>query len=190
MSCYISGKVWILAHLSMAFIIELTVMYIHILLCIICILSIVFNPHWCRFIRYIVNCYPSPPYQEELEPERRIYFYSIGLVMKEAILIFVYISLSFMYKWFRLVPDKYMVTPIDFYQWSTEALLLPKVFTGTFYIGTMQSFIYIYRKFFHFAILLKIPVFVLMRYAKSQRDFFLNDLKATYFHILCKESLK
>ena len=91
-----------------------------------------------------------------------------------------------MYSWFGLVYDRYTVTSMDFYQWLVEALYTPFVLTTAYYVGTIEFFIYLHRSFSLLAMLIKIPVFVLMRYAESQRDFFLNDLKAFCFHMLCK----
>lgn len=189
MSCYMSGKVWILTHMSVTLIIELIVLYIWFILCSICFVSLLFNPHWCRYVRNIFESYYLRPHEED-DAEERILSYSIGVVIKEAILIFVYVSLAFIYRWSGLVHDKYMVTSMDFYQWSAEALYIPIILTTTYYFGTIEIFIYLYRSFSLFAILMKIPVFVLMRCAESRRDFFLNDFKAFSFRMLCRQSFK
>ena len=185
MSCYMSAEVWIFTHISVTLIIELFVLYIWLILCSICFASLLFNPDWYRFVRNRFSSYYLPPYEEE-ESEKRIFFYSIGILIKEAILVFVYVSLAFMYRWFGLVHDKDMVTSMDFYQWSAEALYTPIILITIYYFGTIEIFIDLYRSFSLFAILMKIPVLALMRYAESQRNFFLNDLKSFSFHLLCK----
>lgn len=184
MSCYINAKLWILTHLSITFFIELLFLYIYLILLCICLVSFLYNPDWYRSIRNIFESYYLRPYEEE--EEELIFLYSIGLLIKEITLIFVYVFFAFMYKWFGLVHDTHIITSMNFYQWLVEASYIPIVLSTTYFIGTIENFVRLYRSFSLVAIMIKIPVFVLMRYAESENNFFLNDLKASFFYILCK----
>ncbi len=184
MLCYINVKVWILTHFSVTLFIETICLYIYLILSFICIVLLVYNPDWYRFVRNIFEGYYLVPYEQG--EEELIFFYSICLLIKEAILIFVYVFLSFMYSWFILIDDTSMITSMNFYQWLIEASYIPIVLCTTYSIGTLDNFIRLYRSFSLVVILIKVPVFVLMRYAESEKNFFLNDLKRFFFNMFCK----
>jgi hypothetical protein len=177
MSCYINAKLWILTHWSVTFIIELIFLYIYLILWCICLVSFLYNPDWYRTVRNILQSYYLRPYEEE----ELIFLYSIGVLIKEITLIFVYVFFAFMYRCFGLVHDKSIITSMNFYQWLVEASYIPFVLSTTYYVGTIENFVRLYRSFSLVAIMIKIPVFVLMCCAESDNYFFLNDLKAYFF---------
>jgi len=147
----------------------------------ICVVSFLYNPDWYRTVRNILQSYYLRPYEEE----ELIFLYSIGLLIKEAILISIYVFFAFIYNWFVLVHDKVEITSMKFYQWSVEASYIPIVLSSTYCIGTIDNFVRQYRLFTLIAILIKIPLFVLMRYAETENNFFVNNLKAHYFYTFC-----
>lgn len=184
MSCYINRKVWILTHLSLKYFVEMNVVYIYLILPCILLVLLVYNPNWYRLFRIIFENYYLRINHEEEEKER-IFLYSIILLIKEAILIYVYVCFAFMYHWLVSVQDQIEITSMTFYLWSVEASYLPNILILTCYFETIDNFLRQYRSFTLIAILIKVPVFVLMRHAESEQNFFLNDAKAHFFYTFC-----
>ena len=185
MPCYINRNVWILTHWSLKYSVELSIVYVYLILSCILLVLLVFNPNWYRLFRIIFENYYLRINHAEEEKER-IFLYSIILLIKEAILISVYVFFAFMYHWLVLVHDQIEITSMTFYLWSVEASHLPNILISTCYFGTIDNFLLLYRSFTLFAILIKVPVFVLMRYAESEKNFFLNNAKAHFFYTFCK----
>jgi hypothetical protein len=78
---------------------------------------------------------------------------------------------------------------MNFRQWLIEAsfTLRPLLSAYCAYcLGSTESCVYLYESFYIVAIWLQIPLFVLMRYAETQEDYFLNALQTSFFHIFCK----
>jgi hypothetical protein len=132
-----------------------------------------------------VNLYGETYYENQ-----NVFFHTIILLIKEIIVVFVYVSFAFMYKWFGFVHNNYTITSLNFHQWLVEATFIPIILQSTPFMVINEFFIEHYGLFHVFAIMVKIPLFVLMRYAESKDNFFVNDMKAYFFHKLCKSSLK
>jgi hypothetical protein len=184
MSCYINAEVWILTHWSLTYFIELTFLYIYLILSCILFVLLVYNPNWIRLFDNIFQSYYLRLHHEEDEKER-IFLYAIGVLIKETILISIYVFFAFIYNWFVLVHDKVEITSMKFYQWLVEASYIPIVLSSTYCFGTIDNFVRQYRLFALVAILIKVPLFVLMRYAETENNFFINNLKADFFYTWC-----
>ena len=127
--------------------------------------------------------------------EHQSYVYGTYRVLKkEIILVSVYVLSAFMYKWLVLVHDDNVITSMNIYQWSIEATFAPLLFASTYCcsfiddeLGTAQLYgHYQYR----FIIMLKIPLFVLMRCAETFGSFFINEWRVSFFYSLCSEFRK
>ena len=186
MSCYRNGEVWIMSHLTVTYLIELTCVYIYMILSITLVVLLVYNPNWYDLVKIIYENYYFRLDHDEEGDIQLIFIYSIGLVIKEVLLILIYVLLSYMYTWLVLVDDKNAITSMNFYRWFVEASHLPKAVSTIYSIGTVDNFIRGYRSFTLMALLMKIPVFVLMRWAETQKSFFLNDINAYFFYKLCE----
>lgn len=186
MSCYRNGEVWLMSHLTVTYSIELTCVYIYIMFFITLAVLLVYNPNWYDSVRIIYENYYFRLDHDEEGDIQLIFIYSIGFVIKEVLLILIYVLLSYVYTWLVLVDDKNAITSMNFYRWLVEASHLPKSISTIYSIGTVDNFIRVYRSFTLMALLMKIPVFVLMRWAETQKNFFLNDINAYCFSKLCE----
>jgi len=70
---------------------------------------------------------------------------------------------------------------MTFRRWLIEASFIPAIVIGTFFVYYVR-FIYgifdEYQSIYFITIMLKMPLFFLMRYAECQHDFFLNKFEA------------
>jgi hypothetical protein len=92
-----------------------------------------------------------------------------------------------MYRWFVLMDS--IITSTNVHQWLIEASFVPIAVSSAFYeryLGFMENFFDKYQTLYIFGFMLKIPLFFFTRYAESNSDFFVNDLKTFGFYILCK----
>jgi hypothetical protein len=117
----------------------------------------------------------------------------IILLEKELILTFVYVLSAFSYKWFGLMNNDEHIPSMNFYRWLIEASTIPYVLLRIFSnycMGYIDSFFDECKSFQVCAIMLKVPLFFLMRYAENQPDCFLKDMEGWIFYALCKSSSK
>lgn len=94
-----------------------------------------------------------------------------------------------MFTQFRLLNTNYSITPMVFAHWLIEASSVPIILAAAFveyYIEWSNNFFDKYPLYFIVVILIKVPLFVLMRYAECELDFVVNDLKVSFFEIFCK----
>ena len=103
--------------------------------------------------------------------------YSLMIIVlkKEIKLIFVYICIIFLYAWLQLVNSNYRVTYFNFRRWLIEASLLPQVLAVALlpsYLTDLMIFFQMYHIFYVPFVIMKVPLFILLRYAEIQSDFF------------------
>jgi hypothetical protein len=114
------------------------------------------------------------------------YSLMIMILKKEMKLIFVYVYITFLYTWFQLVNSKYSVTYFNFLRWLIEASLLPQVLLLSLpYLLDSEGFFRMYHILYVPTIIIKVPLFILMRYVEIQSDFFLNKLQIFFFSTYC-----
>lgn len=115
------------------------------------------------------------------------YSLMVSVLKKEMKLIFVYVYICFLYTWFESVHNKYKVTYMNFLRWLIEASLIPQIliFNVVDYFLCTEDFFQLYHLNYIPTIIMKIPLFVLMRYAESQSDFFLNEFQTSLFNLYC-----
>ena len=111
------------------------------------------------------------------------------VVKKEIILVSVYVFVAFMYKWLVLVTDDNAITSMNIYQWSIEASFAPLILGSAYYCSFFdhhEGALQLYAPWYRTITILKIPVFVLMRYTETNGSFALNDFRASLFYSLCR----
>ena len=186
MSCYTDIKHWILVHWFASFCTEVIILCIYAHLCRIGSLLLMFNSAYYRLTWFIyVNLYGETYFES-----KNVFFHTMILLIKEMIVVFIYVSFAFMYRWFGFVHNNYTITSMNFHQWLVEATFIPLILQSTPFMIISEFFIDHYGLFHVCAVLTKIPLFVLMRYAEIKDDFFVNDMKAYFFHKFCKSPLK
>jgi len=184
MSCYIDMKLWLNIHVLTTLFFELMFVYIYIILWFICVFFFISHPRWYYIVHDIVVNNWFQTYEEQ-EHER--YLYAIRLLKNEFILIFFYIFFAFMYTRFGLAHC--IITSMTFHRWLIEASFAPLAFSCSFigyHTGIMENFSDILQMFYILGFMLKIPLFFFMRVAESKSDCVVNDMKVSFFRILCK----
>jgi len=188
MQCIVNIRLWLLIHFLVIILIHAIFVYIYIVLHICFALSFILSPYFRSFIRAITANIRLPSYAQE---ER--YFYGIILLIKEMALTFVYVLFAFLYKWFGLVNNDSRITSLNFHRWLIEASFAPFLFCAIifeYYIGCLDTVFDQYQLFYIIAITLKVPLYLLMRCAESQPDFFLNHFESFLIITLCKSFSK
>jgi hypothetical protein len=120
--------------------------------------------------------------------------YSLIIIVlkKEMRLIFFYVYIAFLYTWLELVDSSYSITYFNFLRWLIEASLLPQILIITLflYFLCLENFFELYHLFYVPTIIVKIPLFILIRYSETQSEFFLSGCQTFLFDIFCNWSSK
>lgn len=185
--CVSNTKIWLIIHFIITGSIE-TFLVMQIVFPLQVIMILYFNCYWERISNVIqsnwLNVY-----------DLDIYSLMIIVLKKELKLIFVYIYFTFLYTWLQLVNSNYTVTYFNFLRWLIEASLVPRILITTlvpcYFVGIdIGEFFEQYHLSYVPIIIIKIPLFVLMRFAESQSNFLLNEVEIFFFKKLCDLSLK
>ncbi len=186
-SCAINRKIWFVNHFIVSCLIE-SVLYINILAPLCLIIILFFNRHWNR-INDIVETNRLNTYESE-----EMYSYIIDVLKKEIKLIFVYVYVAFLYTWLGLVKRNYRITYVNFLEWSIEASVAPLILLGILFFYYIEFILIqnfdLYRSTYVYMVILKVPLFFLMRYREIHFDFFLNRFERTLFNQPCYLSWK
>jgi len=146
-------------------------------------LSLLFSS-FRNFVR-IIEDYLETSSSEQVE--RHIYW--LILFRKEVLLILVYVLLAFFCKLFGFVSNDFSVTHMNFQRWLIEASFFPTILTAsflTYYVRCLCDAFDEHQTIYVMAVMLKVPVFFLMRYAECKRDFILNRLETDMVIGICK----
>ena len=112
-----------------------------------------------------------------------------GVLKREMLLVSVYVFFAFMFKWLVLVNNDNVITLMNIYQWSIEATFAPLVLVVVYidsFFNEHEAFHQLYAPLYRtYTIILKIPLFLLMRYTETDGSFVINDFKAFVFHSIC-----
>jgi hypothetical protein len=125
-------------------------------------------------------------------PEDR-YVYITVLFLKEMTLTSVYVLFAFLPKWFGLMNNNSPITSVNFQRWLIEGSLAPYLLGGIlleYYIGYSDTLFDQYQSFFIIGMILKIPLYLFMRCAESQANFFLNQFEYFLINKACQWLLK
>ena len=117
--------------------------------------------------------------------------HGIILLKKEIIFTFIYIFFALVYQWFGLMNNDEYIISRNCYRWLIEASTIPFILLRIFSNYCMG---YIYTFFDECescqicGMILKVPLFFLMRYAENQPYCFVKDMEGWIFYALCKSS--
>jgi hypothetical protein len=183
MSCYMDMRIWLADLLVVLLFMQ------HFLIAVGLILAFISHILFVRYYRsagtVTVDDWESIYGTEQLSYLNRIYC----VVKKEIILVSVYVFFAFMYKWLVLVNDDNVITSMNIYQWSMEATFAPLVLGAAYYCSFFDDHevaLQLYAPLYRAAIMLKISVFVLMRYTETNGSFVVNDFRASLFYSVCR----
>lgn len=188
LSCVISMQHYPYIHLIVILFVQFILINIYFFLLLICFLLILLSPRFRNYRRLITETIQLQ-FNEQDERDAP----GIILLEKELILTFVYVLFAFSYKWFGLMNNDEHITSMNFYRWLIEASTIPYVLLRIFSnycMGYIDSFFDECKSIQVCAIMLKVPLFFLMRYAENQPDCFLKDMEGWIFYALCKSSSK
>jgi hypothetical protein len=186
MSCFVNIKLWFVIHVLVTLFIELIFLYILIIFVFVCSIFVLSYPSWSRSLHTMIENNMLSRYGEE-NPSHL--YATWCLLKKEITLIFVYVLFAVLYRWYGLVNNNNVITSMTFYQWVIEASFAPIVLGihySEFGFGDADDIFELNEPYYILAIILKIPLFFLMRYTENNGDCFLNNLKVSLFYIFCK----
>lgn len=181
--CYMNRNVWLL-NLTVA----ITTIQYHVM----AILVVLFLLYLLRFRRHrrFVDDLTEDELAATYDPEYRSLFYATYCILeKEIILVTVYVLSAVMYKWLVLMNKDNNITSLNIYQWFIEATWAPVVIGVTYvvtpdiHLNNMENR---FAGFYRMAVAIKIPTFIVIRYAETNTGSVLNDLIASLFRITCR----
>jgi hypothetical protein len=149
----------------------------------ICLLFFLCNPPWYYSIRAILINNLSWIFQEGR------YSSLVSLSIGEMILTFVYMFFAFICTQFGVSNTNYSVTPRVLIHWFIEASSHMVIFVAAFCEYCIEwdgDLLNKYPLYTIIGITMKVPLFISMRYAERESDFFVNDLKVSFADILCE----
>jgi hypothetical protein len=186
LSCVSNMKIWLIIHFIITRFVE-NYLFLQIICPLQFIITLYFNRYWRR-IRNIIESNWSDIYNLDT------YSLMIIVLKKEMKLIFVYVYMTFLYTWLQFINSNYRVTYFNFLRWLIEASLLPQILIITLFVyfvcAAEENLFHLYHTFYVRTIIIKLPLFILMRFAESQSDFFLNALQTLFFRVFCYFSSK
>jgi len=188
LSCIVDMQHYPYIHLIVILFVQFIFINIYFFLSLICLILVLLSPCFCNYRRLINETIQLRLYEQE---ERDAH--GIILLEKEIILTFVYTLFAFLYKWFELMNNEKHITSTNFHRWLIEASTVPYILFcifSNYCMGCIDNFFDECKSFQIRAIMLKVPLFFLMRYAENQPDFFLKEMEAWIFYALCKSSSK
>jgi hypothetical protein len=181
LSCNSNMKIWLIIHFIITRILEYF-LYTQIFCSLQLMIMLFFYDYWSR-VSNVLNSNWWNIYDLDR------YSLMIIVLKKEMKLIFVYVYIAFLYTWLQLVNSNYTVTYFNFLRWLIEASLLPQILIIALFLYFLcmqeENFFFLYHMVYVPIIIVKVPLFILMRFAESQSNFFLNRLQTWLFYMFC-----
>jgi hypothetical protein len=137
-----------------------------------CMLFYLVSSSFRNFIRIIEENIQLRSYEHEGR-----YLYWIIMMMKEILLILVYVLFACFFKFFGFFNNDSPITQMTFHRWFIEASFFPILFVGafcTYYVRFFYELFDEYQSIYIAAIIVKVPVFFWMHYAECQSEAFPN----------------
>lgn len=169
-------------HMTVSFMIAMTVLQFYLVISIICIFIFLCNPPWYLSVRAILVNNLSWMFEE------RRHSSLLHLSIVEMMLTFIYMCFAYMCMQMGLANPNYAVTSRNLTYWLVEASPYFVIFLAAFcdyfneWDGDVSNN---YSLCISLGILMKIAVFVLMRYAERESDSYINEFKFSVFNIFC-----
>lgn len=113
----------------------------------------------------------------------------IIVIKQETKLIFIYIYVACLFTWFISFNVAVTFTYRHFLQWFIESILIHLTFLVHIlinYTGCPSIFFNLYQIMHTIMIVVKIPLFILLRTAEYRCDFFINRMQLFFLHKLCR----
>ena len=178
-SCINNVQILLMSHLMITCLIEY-LLHVHVIFPFHLVMILSCNSYWMR-VRNMIN----NQFLEISDFDR--YSLIIYALKKELKLIFVYVYITFLYTWLQLVNSNYTITYFNIIRWLIEASCLRQILLNTIfhYLLCIDDFLSVYNTYYFCTIASKIPLFILMRLAESQSNFFLNRLHTWHFNLFC-----
>jgi hypothetical protein len=174
-SCIGNIQVWLITHVIVLF-------CVHMYLC-----ACVFSP-----IYFFVQLFTTERDDYSEDEHQENYLKLIRLLKREVVLIFVYVNAAFLYVWIDFMNINYTITNAVIIRWLIEATLAPYILFVIIFVGSGEGIEpYMDRsQSYIFEIVIKVPLFIMMRYAESKPHFFLHDFESFLFYIVCCVSVE
>ncbi len=185
LSCVSNIKIWLIIHFFITRLVE-NFLTLQLICPLQWIMTLFFDRYWRRINNVI---------EDNWFDIGDLHRYSLMIIVlkKEMIMIFVYVYMAFLYTWLQLVNSNYRVTYFNLLRWLIEASLVPKIliyYSFSFFCMYEEGFFRLYHAFYVITIIIKVPLFILMRFAESESDFCLNGLQILLFKVFCFFSSK
>jgi hypothetical protein len=113
------------------------------------------------------------------------------LLKQEIKLILIYVCFSIIYTWLGFWNSNYTITLLNILRWLIEASNVPLALLYTIILSDsefMENFFKYYQLFYFLTIILKLPLFFIMRHAESDSNSIVNDLQMFLLNKFCKTS--
>ncbi len=184
MRCLVGIQSRLLNHFTVVSIIQMLFASIYITLVCVSVLLFIFSN---RF-RYIFHILQTNIRLQTYSPLKR-YRYAAVVLVKEVLLIFVYILFCCIYQWYGLSNNAMHLTWIKIRRWFVEATSIPLLcfaFLIEYSVGRTNIIFDEHQSYYIAVILVKLPVFIVMRFGESQPDFFLNHFELFLLQKRCE----
>jgi hypothetical protein len=184
MRCLVSMQSRLENHFTVVSIIQMLFASIYIALLTVPMFLLIFSS---RF-RYIYHIIKSNIRLRSYSPLQR-YSYIAVVLVKEVLLMFVYILFCCIYQWYGLSNNATHVTWIQIRRWFVEATCVPYLcfcFLIEYSVGRPNIIFDEHQSYYIAVILVKLPVFFVMRFAESQSGFFLNRFELFLLQKKCE----
>lgn len=178
LSCICKMDLWLFIHFIISYI------TVHVCLCYViglCLMLLLFRPDYGNHITDFIGSMWMDTYHLDR-------YSSLIIVMKRELkLISVYLYVVFCYMWLELINSNYRVTYFNFLRWLIEASIIPVALICVLmkFSLSLLEFCTVYHEIYVPLVIVKIPMFILLRYAEIQPDCSLNRLQVLLFETYC-----
>lgn len=186
MACISDMHSWLRIHDTVVWLIQLYLILLCIGFVILYSLIYLLSPSSRVFIDYLMEKLSLLSYQSSGR-----YFHFTVWFVKEMIWISVYILLATFCKWFGSINNRSEITFMDFCRWFIEASsyhISIWVFISIYFCRYFIDWLDDIQNAYDVLMILKIPLFIIMRYAEYQPDCQINALKVSLAKEMCVEN--
>jgi hypothetical protein len=174
-TCSNSVPVWLLVHFVYSCVISIESFSLVLIILLL---------NQLRFVNQQIHLNPN---DGEFVRRQRNHF--IALIKEDMVVVFFYVLSAFLYTWLWLMKSYQSISWMYFIRWSIEATCIPFI-VSAFYCGLFDILMMDYKSGTYMTglIMLKLPVFFIMRYAETESIIILNRLQVGLFYLLCNSS--
>jgi hypothetical protein len=184
MLCYTNRNIWLLNLMLTSNTIQCHVMIF--LLIPVTLYYLRFPPHGrstADLTEDELAVIPNPGY-------RSLFDATYCILEKEIRLVSGYVLFAVMYKWLVLTNKDNCITSLNIYQWVIEATWAPVAIAAT-YVSTpdihSRDMDDRFAGYYRMGTLIKMPTFIVIRYAETNPSSYINDVIVILFRIICRD---